>query len=716
MIERLKYKIRGLDCAEEVKALRDTVGMLPGIKELDFDILNGRMDLAVDTLLTSEGDIFKAVSKAGLQASSLSSSSDIPWHRQGHVIMCLLGGVFLIAGSISHGIISKNFYDVFICGELTSGHNFPRISIFLYLLSIVFSIWYIAPKALNSLKSLRLDINFLMILAITGAIAIGQWFESSTVIFLFALARVLESWSMVKARREIETLMELSPQKARYICPHDGNIEEKPVTEVPVGVIVLVRPGEKIPLDGIITKGKTSVNQSPITGEAIPVVKEEGHEVFAGTINEDGAIEVKVSRPAEDTALARIIRMVEEARLRRSPLEQWVEKFARYYTPVMILISIFIALIPPLFLSWPWVECLYRALVILVIACPCALVISTPVSIVAGLTSAARNGILIKGGIYLESPADLYAIALDKTGTLTYGHPEVKDIIPFNSYNSREILSKASSLESQSKHPLAKAILSRAIKEGIEFTSSETFSSIKGKGAEGFIEGKFFWIGSHRFMEEKGKETPEFHKKAEELESLGYSVVALGNDREVCGLISISDSVRPQATSVIKSLKELGIKKIIMLTGDNRGTAESVATQTGVDDFKAGLLPEDKVKTIENLVKEFKSVAMVGDGVNDAPAMALSTVGIAMGDIGTDVAIEASDIVLMSDDLSKLPWLIKHSRRTLSIIRQNIFFALAFKFLFMGLAIAGLATLWMAILADMGASLLVIFNGLRLMR
>jgi len=722
MYKKFKYKIRGLDCSEEVSSLRKTVGILPGVKEMDFDILNAKMILNLDTTLTTEDKIRVAVKEAGLEAMPWNEShscntctEETFWQKHKRFVICFLGGMFLLAGFLSHAIIHKSIFHALAAGEGMGKHSFPIITIVFYMVSMIFSVWYIAPKAFIAIKKIRLDMNFLMFIAMVGAVVIWQWLEAASVIFLFAVAQLLESWSIEKARRAISSLMELSPAKARYICPHDGDIEEKPVGDVPLGVAVLVRPGERIPLDGVVTKGSTSVNQSPITGESRPVSKQPGDEVFAGTINEDGAFEFKVTRVSDDTTLARIIRMIEESQSRRAPAEQWVEQFARYYTPTMISLAITLVFILPLFFNLSLIESFYRALVMLVISCPCALVISTPVSIVAGLASAARNGVLIKGGAYLESPAYLKVIALDKTGTITYGQPVVQNILSFNNHTQEVILKKAASLEVYSEHPLARAILKKAKIENITFTPAESFKVTSGKGAEAYIDGKPFWIGSYRLVEENHQVTLDFHQKAKELEKMGHSVVAIGNKDHVCGIISISDEVRKEALPVVKSLKSSGIK-LVMLTGDNEGTAKSIADSIGINEFKAALLPEDKVKAVENLVKEFKSVAMIGDGVNDAPAMAASSLGIAMGGMGTDAAIESADIVLMSDDLSRLPWLIKHSRKTLAIVKQNILVALGLKLLFMGLAFTGIANLWMAIVADMGASLLVIFNALRLLR
>jgi len=718
------YIVRGMDCAEEVRALRETVGRLDGVENLDFNLLSGTMQVTFSPDIIEEEDILAGVARAGLEAQPVNedSPSATPrnkasfWQRKGRAVMCISSCILAALGLGSHWLLHGSFIDALVAGEGGEGHSFPFVSIFLYIGSVVTGGWYVFPKALNAVRRLRADMNLLMSIAVLGAMIIGEWFEAAAVAFLFSFSLLLESWSVGRARRAIEALMDLSPTTARYICPHDGDIMEKPVEQVPVGVTVLVRPGEKIPLDGIVTKGSTAVNQAPITGEAMPVSKEVGDEVFAGTINEDGAIEFTSTKVSKDSTLARIIRMVEDAQSRRAPSEQWVEKFARIYTPAMIIVAALIALVPPLFFGGLWAQWFYQALVILVIACPCALVISTPVSIVAALACAAREGVLIKGGAFLEAAARIKAIALDKTGTITYGRPEVQEVVALNQHTEVELLERAAAMEANSDHPLARAILRHAEAEGIRVASAENFQSIKGKGAEALIYGRPFWLGSHRFLHEKGLETTDIHAKAESMEDAGHSVVVVGNDQHVCGLISIADGVRDKAQSVISTLKEAGVENIVMLTGDNRGTAQAVARHVGIDDVQSELLPEDKLKAVEQLVQRYQHVAMVGDGVNDAPALAAASIGIAMGTAGTDAAIETADIALMSDDLTKLPWLILHAQRTLNIIRQNIGFALVVKFIFMALALANLATLWMAIAADMGASLLVIINGLRLLK
>lgn len=715
-MEKLTLKIRGMDCAEEIAIIKRALGRMVPEESLSFDLMNGK--LFVEHGGAPPGDIVAAINKTGMQAIPWSehvarqAAGESLWSRYGRTVSAGTGGVAILAGFTTHAFLEGPGAALGGGGE---GAGYPAISMALYIAAILSGGWFIFPKALYSARALRPDMNLLMVTAVIGAALLGEWFEAAAVTCLFAVALLLETWSVGRARKAIGALMDMAPATARYLCPHDGDIEEKPVGDVPPGVTVLVRPGEKIPLDGEVTKGTTSINQAPITGESVPVHKDIGDKVYAGTINEDGAFEFKATASADDSTVARIIHMVEAAQQRRAHSEQWVESFARYYTPSMMALALCIALIPPLLFGGAWGVWFYQALVILVIACPCALVISTPVSIVAGLNTAARAGVLIKGGVYLEAPAKLRAIALDKTGTLTQGRPEVQRIAPMNGHTEGEVLERAAALEQGSEHPLARAVLARARAAGVDPGAAASFQALKGKGAEARIDGRNFWIGSHNLMHEKGAETPEIHDAALAMEDAGHSVVAIGNDEHVCGLISVGDAVRTESAAAVAAMKSAGIEHVAMLTGDNQGTAQAIAALSGVDSYHAELLPEDKAEAVRKLVERYGHVAMVGDGVNDAPAMAEATLGIAMGAMGTDVAIETADIALMSDDLAKIAWLIRHSRRTLTIIKQNIAFALGLKLLFILLALGGLATLWMAIAADMGASLLVIFNGLRLL-
>jgi Cd2+/Zn2+-exporting ATPase len=716
---RIDYRIKGLCCSEEVAILRREVGGKPGVIDLQFDVVNARMTVEFEPDALSASDIVAAVESTGMKASPwerrLAHEEEPFWQRYGRLIMTAASGMLLLAAFITHWVLHGSLLDAF-AGGFHEQHTFPLSVILLYLGSIAGGAWYVIPKAFLSARRLRPDMNFLMVAAIIGAIAIGELFEASTVAFLFSLSLLLEHWSVERARNAIGALLDLSPPTARYYCEHHGDVHEKPVEEVPLGAIVLVRPGEKIPLDGEVVKGESSVNQAPITGESMPVSKQPGSDVYAGTINHEGALEFRTTRAASDTTLARIIHMVESAHSRRARSQQWVDHFSAYYTPVMIFLAITISILLPLLTAASWSEGFYRGLVILVIACPCALVISTPVSIVSALTAAARNGVLIKGGLYLEAAGHLQVLALDKTGTLTQGQPEVKRMVPLNGHSERELLERAAALEFASEHPLARAILRKTRELGIDINPAENFQASRGKGGEGTIGSRQFWIGSHRMMHEKGQDSPEILATMKELEDAGHTVIAIGNDKHVCGLISMADSLRENVPRIIAEIKNAGVKQVIMLTGDNEGTARAIAVEAGVDAYRCELLPEDKVEAIGRLVREHKVVAMVGDGVNDAPAMATATFGIAMGAMGTDAALETADVALMSDDLSKLPWLILHSRKTLRNIQQNITFALGIKLVFIILTLFGLATLWMAIAADTGVTLLVVFNSLRLLK
>ncbi|MHB8770493.1 MAG: heavy metal translocating P-type ATPase [Syntrophales bacterium] len=722
-MSELIFKVTGMDCADETAALRESVGSLSGITGVVFNLINGTMTVTAAEGAVDVRDIMAAVERAGMRARPVDnaqpglspSGAEGFWPTHGRAVLCTASGLAVVAGFLSHWLLHGSLLDALAEGGGSESHAFPAASIGLYLAGVIAGGWYIFPKAAVALRRLRADMNLLMTVAVVGAILIGEWFEAATVTFLFSLSLVLEEWSIGRARNAIKALFKLTPPMARYICARDGDIMERPVEEIQLGTTVLVRPGERIPLDGRITKGSASVNQAPITGESVPVEKREGDEVFAGTIDEDGAIEFQVTKPASDTTIARIIRMVEEAQSRRAPSEQWVERFARYYTPTMILLAIALAVVPPLVFGGDWSRWFYESLVILVIACPCALVISTPVSIVAALAAAARSGVLIKGGAFLEEAGRLKAVAMDKTGTVTHGRPEVQRIIPLNGHTEEELLDRAAGLEVHSRHPLARAIVRRAEQLGRSVTPAEDYREFRGRGAQGAIGGRTFWLGSHRLLHEKQMESDEMERKIDALEDAGHSVVVVGNDDHVCGLISVADGVRENALSIVADLKRAGVQKVIILTGDNQGTARAIGEKIGADEFHAELLPEDKLKAVEDAKVRYGSVAMVGDGINDAPALAAASLGIAMGAAGTDVAMETADIALMSDDLSRLPWLIRHGRRTLGVIRQNIVFALSVKLLFMGLALANVATLWMAIAADMGASLLVIMNALRLL-
>jgi Cd2+/Zn2+-exporting ATPase len=699
------FRITGLDCAEEVAVLKREVGPVVGGEErLAFDVLNGRMIVSAAANGVSATTIVDAVKRAGLGATPVDGNLPIVeppptfWQQRGRLVLTAASGLALGAANvIQHLTASKTVADV------------------LFGIAIVSGVWLVLPKAWGAVRRLQPDMNLLMMVAVFGAVVIREYFEAAAVAFLFSLSLLLESWSVGRARRAIAALMDLAPPAAWLLKP-DGSATQVSPQDVPIGAAILVKPGEKIALDGRVLDGVSDVNQAPITGESQPVPKSKGDEVFAGTINGDGALRVETTRAASDTTLARIIRMVGDAQSRRGPSEQWVEKFARVYTPAVMVLALLIFLVPPLAFGGIWADWFYRALVLLVIACPCALVISTPVSIVAGIAAAARQGVLVKGGAFLEAPAHLRAIAFDKTGTLTAGRPRVIEVVPLSGHDERELIERAAAMEQHSEHPIARAVLEYAETHHFIPAPADDFQVLQGKGARATFNGREFWLGSHRYLEERGQETPEIHEQLEAMSGRGQSVVVFGNSNHVCGLVALADEVRPAAAAALNELRSAGVEHLIMLTGDNRPTAEAIAAKAGVDEVRAELLPEDKVAAIESLVAKYGQVGMIGDGVNDAPALARASVGIAMGAAGTDAAIETADIALMADDLSKLPWLIRHSRRVLGVVRQNIVFSLAVKLAFVILTFAGISSLWGAIAADMGASLLVIANGLRLLR
>ncbi len=578
----------------------------------------------------------------------------------------------------------------------------------------------ILPHALSSFRKLRLDMNVLMTVAVSGAWIIRQGEEAAAVVFLFALAELLESWSVGRARRAVKSLLALAPETA-FVKNSDGQISEVAASSVQAGAIIIVKSGERVPLDGKIIKGTSSINQAPITGESVPVEKAPGDNAYAGTINGEGSLEIEVTKAFSDSTLSRIIKLVSEAEEQKAPTQTFVDRFARIYTPVVFVLALIIAIIPPL-LTGEWDLWFYRSLVLLVIACPCALVIATPVSIVSGLTALARRGVLVKGGAHLESIGKLKALAVDKTGTITEGRPRVVAVFPLSTKTEEEILSLAASIDSNSSHPLASAVVEAAKQRNVSFASAENYKAKTGRGAEADIDGHPYFIGNHKMAHELGVCTPEAEKQFSEIEGKGLSLAILGHKPhpdckgELLGVISIGDMMRKEAPEALKLLHAAGVQKVVMLSGDNQRTVDAIAAKAGIDSAIGDLLPADKVDRVKKLVSEFGYVGMIGDGVNDAPALAVATVGIAMGAVGSDTAIETADIALMKDDLTKLAEAIHTGRRTLSIIKFNVGFAIAVKAVFLVLACFGYTSLWLAILADTGGTLLVIANALRLIR
>ena len=698
--DRSIFQVSGLDCPDCVAKLERRISKIEGIKEAIINFNLAEMVIRHEKRDSIVDEILRITEQAGYKARLKTVADEIldepPFllkkDKRGY--LTVISGILILLG---YG------FSIFS----------PLLSTISFALAIVAGGFYVARSGFYSLKSLSLDMNFLMSIAAIGAAVIGEWEEGAMVVFLFSLGNVLQSYTMDKSRNSIRQLMDLSPKEASM--KNNGTLTRVSVSQVKVNDIIIVKPGEKISMDGLVVKGESSVNQAPITGESMPVDKLPGDEVFAGSINERGTLEIKVTRLYKDNTLSKIIHLVEEAQIQKAPSQLFVDKFSRYYTPAVILLAVSITIIPSVFLGAPFIPWFYKALMLLVISCPCALVISTPVTIVSAIGSASKNGVLIKGGAFLEEAGALSVIAFDKTGTLTTGDAEVTDIIPLDHCSEEEILSIGASVEERSEHPVAKAIVKHAKKKKIKIAEPENFISFPGKGAQARINGETFSIGNLRFLKESDIPIDGALEKINGLQLQGKTVLIVSNGTSLLGLIALSDKARDISKKALEEIKEVGVKKIVMLTGDNKNTARAIATELGVDEFEADLLPQDKVRVINGLISRYGKVGMVGDGVNDAPALATASVGIAMGVAGTDIALETADIALMGDDLSKLSYTIKLSRKALKIIKHNIAISLIVKGIFLGLTFAGYANLWMAVIADTGTSLLVTANGMRLM-
>lgn len=612
-------------------------------------------------------------------------------------------------------IISLGFILVAVISQLSLGED-HLLTKALYILAIIIGGFDLFKEGFSDLIKLDFSMESLMTIAIIGAAFIGEWAEGSIVVILFAISEALERFSMDKARQSIRSLMDIAPKEALI---RRNNVEQLvSVDKIDIDDIMIIKPGQKIAMDGLVINGHSSVNQAAITGESVPVEKQLDDEVFAGTLNEEGVLEVKVTKKVTDTTIAKIIHLVEEAQGERAPAQAFVDKFAKYYTPFIIIMALLIVVVPPLFFGGDWNKWLYQGLSILVVGCPCSLVISTPVSIVSAIGNAAKNGVLVKGGVYLEEIGHLRAIAFDKTGTLTKGRPVVTDFIATSSETDINYLSIISSLESLSQHPLASAILNEADKTNVDYKSIqiEDFQSITGEGLTGIHQNIRYYIGSPKLFSASVIEETAVKVQYRQFQEQGKTAMYFGTDEQILGVIAVADEVRDSSAAVISELHKLSIEHTIMLTGDNTKTAESIGKQLGVTEIKGDLMPQEKLDSIKALRTTYNKVAMVGDGINDAPALAASTVGIAMGGAGTDTALETADVALMGDDLQKLPFIVRLSRQTLKVIKQNITFSLGIKLLALLLVIPGWLTLWIAIVADMGATLLVTLNGLRLMK
>jgi Cd2+/Zn2+-exporting ATPase len=699
------FVITNMDCPTEEALIRKRLGAVPGIGELAFNLMERR--LTVGHTLPDEQPILDALGEIGMQTGPAQPAAGAPREAdQAPAVPTRTWALMAVSGLAAIGAEILAW---------TGASETAPVVVALALLSIATGGLGTLRKGWIALKTFTLNINFLMCIAAIGAMAIGQWPEAAVVIFLFAMAELIETLSLERARNAIRGLMTMTPEMAS-VRIDAGEWRELAAAEVQVGQTVRVRPGERIPLDGVVSAGASAVNQAPITGESIPVEKTSGDPVFAGTVNERGAFEFRVTANRGNTTLARIVRAVQEAQGQRAPTQRFVDQFARYYTPAVVVFAVLVAIVPPLFFDGVFLDWLYKALVMLVIACPCALVISTPVTVVSGLAAAARRGILVKGGVHLENGRLIKAVALDKTGTITHGRPVLTDLIPLVERPADELLQLAASVDAHSEHPVAAAIVT-AWQDGVGRPLLEValFEALTGRGAKARMAEQLYYVGNHRLVEELGICSPRVEEVLKSLEQNGKTAVVLASEREPLCVFGVADTVRGHSAEAIRDLHALGVRSV-MLTGDNPATARAIADEVGIDDARGNLLPEDKLAAIDELLTRYGNVGMVGDGINDAPALAKASIGFAMGAAGTDTAIETADVALMDDDLRKLPRFIELSRQTSRVLRQNISLALGIKAVFFALALAGKATLWMAVFADMGASLLVVANGLRLLR
>jgi len=709
-----EFRLTGLDCADCAASVERNLAALDGVVE-------ARVNFAAATLAvrhaptTTPDQIARVVEASGYGAMPLRRRETVRersfWLRNRRAVLTAASGLALALGFASRALAAPHLYP-----PVAPYHVF-------FSLAMLIGGFHVARSGLYGLlKGRTPDMNLLMTVAALGAAAIGEWSEGATVVFLFSLGTTLEGYTMDRARGAIRALLALAPNQARV---RRGGVEATvPAEEVSVGEVVVVRPGEKVPVDGRVVAGRSGVNQAPITGESVPVEKAVGDEVFAGSIVERGYLEVEATKPYASNTISRIVQLVEEAQAQRAPSQRFVDAFARYYTPAVMAGAIGVAALPPLAFGQPFDPWFYRALVLLVIACPCALVISTPVSIVSGITRAARLGVLVKGGAHLEEAGRLRVVAFDKTGTLTVGRPEVTDVVALNHIPPEEVLHLAAAVEGRSEHPLAAAILRRADGDardgrlgdaGAHAHEVADFEAVTGMGVRARIDGCTYYVGSPRLFRERGIPLERVETQIRALQEEGKTVLLVGTGDEPVGLIAVADQLRPGARAAVEAVHRAGVERVVLLTGDHEETARAIARAVGADAYRAGLLPEDKVGAIRELRERYGKVAMVGDGVNDAPALAAASVGIAMGAAGTDVALEAADVALMADDLTKVAVAIGLSRRALATIRQNVAFSILVKAAFLALTIPGLVTLWLAIFADMGASLLVTLNGMRLL-
>ena len=695
--DRCTLGVGGLRCDQCALRLEREVGALPGVVRASLNPAAATLGVEYDTAAVSTAQIEQHIQGQGYRVGK--EEEETFWDRHGLAVMTVFSLVFLLAGLAAHWL------------------GAPRqTEIVLFALSYVAGGWFAVPQGIRALLSLSLDVDFLMVAAALGAAAINHWEEGAILLFLFSLGTALEHYALDRTRHAIRALMDLSPQEATVIRVEDGVRREQvvPVEELRVGDMVLVRSGEKIAADGQIVTGQSAVDQAAITGESIPVDKAVGDPVFAGTLNGSGALEIRVTKRAQDTTLAKIVQMVEEARSEKSPTQRFIETFEEKYAWGVVGITALLAILPPLF-GQPFETSFYRAMTLLVVASPCALVISTPASILSAIANGARAGVLFKGGAHLENTAGIQVVAFDKTGTLTYGKPKVTDVLTLPGVDETQMLSLAAAVESLSEHPIAHAVVVEAQTRELTLPLARDGQSVTGQGIYGKVDGATVWVGKPALAEVCGvRVDPTVVAQMADLESHGKTVMIVGTTQPL-GLIAVADTMRPQAAETVAALKRLGIKKVVMLTGDNRRAAEAMAQQTGVDEMHAELLPADKVRLVKELAKQYGTVALIGDGVNDAPALAAATVGIAMGAAGTDVALETADVVLMGDDLTRLPYAIALGRQATRVVKQNLTFALGVIVTLILSTFVGVLPLTLGVFGHEGSTVIVCLNGLRLL-
>ncbi|MEB2280361.1 cadmium-translocating P-type ATPase [Lysinibacillus xylanilyticus] len=696
-----EYRLQNLSCASCAAKFEKNVKAIPEVRDAQVNFGASKImvigNIDVDQL--EEAGAFDGIKVSQSTVRTIEKST--PFYRKTENILAGISLLFIVLGYVFGAMRSET----------------EPLTIGMFIIAILVGGIGIFKTGFRNLARFEFDMKTLMTIAVIGAAIIGEWEEAAVVVFLFAVSEALEAYSMDKARQSIRQLMDIAPPTATIKRAHGEHFHEMelPTEEIAIGDILIVKPGQKIAMDGIVVSGLSAVNQAAITGESIPVSKTVDDEVFAGTLNEEGALEVRVTKRVEDTTISKIIHLVEEAQAEKAPSQQFVDRFAKYYTPAIMIVALLVAVIPPLFIG-DWQHWIYQGLAVLVVGCPCALVVSTPVAIVTAIGNAARQGVLIKGGIHLEQLGHIEAIAFDKTGTLTKGQPAVTDIFTSQNMSKDYVLQLVAAVEKQSQHPLAKAILQALHEENLTELIPTDFQSVTGKGAYATVDGQIIYVGSLKWIATLTTVDEMIKEQVEKLQQQGKTVVAAVSNNQFIGMIGIADQLRQESKEVLNKLNGLKVKHKVMLTGDAKPTAQAIATSLNMTDVRASLLPAEKLMAIKDLRAQYGAVAMVGDGVNDAPALASADVGIAMGGAGTDAALETADIALMGDDLTKLPYTIGLSRKTLRIIKENIIFALALKLVALLLVIPGWLTLWIAIFADMGATLLVVFNSLRLIK